>query len=204
MNWLSKVVIFLADESKTQSKMKKQPCRFGDIYQTATRIPTSTEDVTCLIRKKKEDNRRISFEISYLNLKLCIASLHWKTWSMYDYYFLTSFYLPPAAEEVPTILPSSKVWDIVNRRLLLGLWDILGELMFVVAQVVAVVAVSFFLISGRELLHMQGIQYPKEKLRGFSENQLGDFAGNAFLVESRLWCAVFFITVYLPYLVKSL
>ena len=37
-------VLFLADAAKTQIQSGKPPVRYGDIYQSATRTPSSTED----------------------------------------------------------------------------------------------------------------------------------------------------------------
>lgn len=63
--------------------------------------------------------------------------------------------------ELPTILPSTKMMDLDRVRLLLG----------------------------RELLHIQGIQYDDSVLKVCTENQLADLAGNSF--ASTVCLAVF-------------
>ncbi|CAL1135526.1 unnamed protein product, partial [Cladocopium goreaui] len=55
-------------------------------------------------------------------------------------------------QEVPTILPSTKLWHLERGRLLLG----------------------------RELLHLQGIRFNAETMDKLSETQMTDLAGNAF------------------------
>ena len=42
-------------------------------------------------------------------------------------------------------------------------------------------------IRGRELLHIQGIQYDDSVLKVCTENQLADLAGNSFLACAALW-----------------
>ncbi len=37
-------ILFLVDAGKTQVQCGKPPVRYGDIYQSATRTPSSTED----------------------------------------------------------------------------------------------------------------------------------------------------------------
>lgn len=54
--------------------------------------------------------------------------------------------------EVPTVLPGTKLWSAERDRLLLG----------------------------RELLHLQGLQFDQSQLDEFTEHQLTDIAGNSF------------------------
>lgn len=91
-------VLFLLNERDSLRKAGKREVRFGDVYQSAHRVPKSSE------------------------------------------------------EEIPTSLPSSKLWDLKAERLLIG----------------------------SEMLHLQAIQFPEAKLRNFSSPKLINLAGNAY------------------------
>lgn len=55
----NETVLFLENERMTQQQSGKQPIRFGDIYQSASRTPTSTADEipTCLPSSKLFDSQ---------------------------------------------------------------------------------------------------------------------------------------------------
>ena len=67
-----KVVIFMMNDNKTRVEMGKPAIRFGDIYQTASRVPTSEAQAICTTKKSF---RLLLFQLFNLRPKLCNLQL---------------------------------------------------------------------------------------------------------------------------------
>ena len=68
-------------------------------------------------------------------------------------------------------------FDLDRKRLILG-----GDACFLIGKFGCHLSMQ---LSGREHLHMQGLQYEPLTLSSFSERQLSDLAGNARLVSPK-------------------
>ncbi len=83
------------------------------------------------------------------------------------------------AQVTPTLLPNCKLWDLKRERLLIGhdasfSWQSSSQ-GFGTQRHMSDLSNT----TGRECLHLQGLQFSSELMDTFSEHNLADLAGNA-------------------------
>ena len=117
----AKNVLFLQNEANTQRYVQKAEIRFGDLYQSASRTPTSSDIETMhfyfiiLLRLSLSLTAslmmfEVNYEVSTYSGLIYVANFKLQVSSSQDV----------TTEELPTLLPSAKIWDLKESRLILG------------------------------------------------------------------------------------
>lgn len=177
------VLGFVAHKNEERAGLGQELLRFADLYHSAGRTPTSTNEATwkhqtflaCTMRLSLAYHVSFFFRVVILSYQCPVHTdtndlaahvlCNRESWKCsLNLYVLLVLFVPYHTQVVPTVLPSGTVWDMKRARLLIGV----------------------------EQLALQGLQF--ENHDQLSNNQWQDVAGNAFTAkwDCTLWRCVCF------------